>query len=501
VKVDSSGLIEKSREILSDPILQWDATNAPAITRRITEIAVKNEKAFEGAKILDAQGRQIVTPRDRKFNIDFEDLKALREAVNQDIAREAGSPSPNARQRLRGLVEIRGEIDRAAQQAPAPVRKLWENATSWYRDVYAPKFLRGVNLKQSMKDITGDMRVPDEKLASQYFKPLGSTPMKRFMDLYGDNPQAVRAMESHILDTYRRYAVKDGVLNPQRHEAFMKNYGAPLKMLPETSENFKSIARASQLLAEREAQLASAQKILSQGQLDALKYENLPDAGIDPRKLNGFLSKNGDALKESVSAIYGEKVANDHLKNLREISKASEIADRGALGTNATPNQSMSPVDFKGAAGFTGRTVFSLYRAVQTGRTSIQDMLYTLGVQSGSHRLSRAMIAAEERSISDPNTAKLLAEAIKVPADSSKGAKMLMELAQEGGAFLIGTGPRHGELAKYRVTPFAVDATQKGLQREEEKSGTNYRKNVRGDLIYNPFAPTSRPKASGGVRG
>src|SRR6185312_11973304 len=116
----------------------------------------------------------------------------MREAVNQDIAREAGSANPNARQRLRGLIDIRNEIDATAQQAPEAVRKPYNAAVDWYREEYAPKFLRGINLKQSLRDVTGEQRIPDERLPGQYFKKMAPTPMNRFLQLYGDSPQAMR---------------------------------------------------------------------------------------------------------------------------------------------------------------------------------------------------------------------------------------------------------------------------------------------------------------------
>jgi len=457
VRLNPEGLLTKSLEILNNPILEFDATNAPAIAQKIRGLDMLDE----GPRILSASGKPLW--REVAKPITFDQLKAMREAVNQDIAREAGSSHPNARQRLRALVDIRGEIDRTAQQAPESVRKLWTDATTWYRDVYAPKFLRGINLRQSMKDMTGEMKIADEKLAAQYFKPLGTTPMKRFIDLYGDNPRAMKEMESHILDTYRKNAVRDGVIDPSRHEAFMRNYGGPLKQLPETAANLKSLSKASSLLAERELQLANAQKVLSQGQLNALKFEALPDSGLDPRKVNAFLGKNGDSFAESISSVYGKKVADDHLKNLREIVKAAEIADRGRLPDAATPRQDLSPVSLSSGFGFTGRTVFSMIRAVTTGRTSGEDVAYTLGAQSASHRITKALVAAEERAISDPETAKLISQALKQPATSKEGALTLKNILAKGGMYLVG-GNKFAEYGKLRAAPLAIDATQYGLQ-------------------------------------
>ena len=459
VMLDSKPLISKTQEILSNPILQFDATNAPAIGRRVHEALVRHEKPGDEPKLVGPRGEPIYELRDRDFRISFTDLKAMREAVNQDIAREAGAAHPNGRQRLRALMEIRSEIDATAQQAPDNVRKLYNEAVNWYRDVYAPKFLRGVNLRQSLKDVTGESKIPDEKLASQYFKPWGTTPMDRFLSLYGDSPQAKHAMESHILDTYRKSVVKDGVIDPAKHDSFMRNYGGPLKKLPELHDQFQSMSVASNLLAQREAELIRAQKVISQGELASLKYEAMPDAGLDPRKVNTFLNKHGETFVESVSAIYGKKSAEDHLSNLREIAKAAEIADRGRLSDAAKPQQSVSPMSMQKTLGFSGRTVFSMIRAVTTGRTSPHDMAYTLGAQAGSHRINQALIAAEERAISDPETAALVAQAAKQSAKSDQGVLTLKKILAKGGLYLVG-GNRYADMAKHRAAPFAIQANE-----------------------------------------
>lgn len=461
VKIDPSGIIEKASQLRNNPIVQFDATNAPAILSKIDDLSRVQDP---GALILGPSGKPVREMVARK--VEFSDLKALREAVNQDIAREAGSVNPNARQRLRALVDLKNEIDSAAQQAPESVRKLYNDATNWYRDVYAPKFLRGVNLKQTAKDITGEMRIPDEKLAAQYFKPLSATPMDRFLKLYSDSPQAMRAMESHVLDTYRKVVVKDGVLDPLKHEQFMKNYGAPLKKMPEMEMRLKSISSASGLLAEREAQLIDAQKILSQGELAALKYNNLPDSGLDPNKINAFLNRNGLAFEESIGAIYGKQAAKEHLTHLKTIAKAAEIADRGSLGPSAAPKQDINPAGMQGRFGFSGRTVFSLMRAVVTGRSSTHDMAYTLGAQNAGHRIGQALIAAEERAISDPETAKLIAQAVKQPASGKEGDALLKAILAKGGMYLTGSN-KYAEYGKQRVVPFAIDATRQGIEQAQ----------------------------------
>lgn len=433
VKIDPGGIVEKANALRQNPIVQFDATNSPAILSKIDDIGRLRDP---GSLLVTPGGKPIREMLPRK--IGFDDLTGLRQAVNQDIAREAGSMNPNARQRLRGLIDLKNEIDAAAMQAPESVRKLYSDASNWYRDVYAPKFLRGVNLKQSMKDITGEARISDEKLAGQYFKPMGGTSMDRFLKLYSESPQAMNKMETHVLDTYRKMVVKDGVIDQRKHDQFINNYRDPLKRLPEIEGRIKSVSVASSLLAERELQLANAQKILSQGELAVLKYDALPESGLDPKKMNAFLSQNGATFSETVGSIYGKQTAQDHLENLKKIAKAAEIAERGALPPAASPKQDISPMSMQGAVGFTGRTVFSMLRAITTGRTSPHDMGYTLGAQSISHRIGKALIAAEERAISDPETAQLIAQSIKLNPNTPQGKGAFTDLLSKGGFYITG---------------------------------------------------------------
>lgn len=461
VSINPDQLITKSADLFRDPVVQYDATNAPAIARRILEVTQRQEATYDGPKLLNSKGEALITPRDRPTQISFADLKGMREAVGQDIARERGNPSPTARQRLRALYEIQNEIDRTAQQAPESVRGLWNSARDWYRDEYSPRFLRGTNLKQSLKDISGEPRIADEKLAGQYFKKLGSTPMNRFLKLYVDSPQAMKAMDDHILDTYRREVVKDGLIDPKKHDVFIRNYEPALKQVPEMRQNLDSMGNAARLLSERESMLSRTQSLLDRGQLDRLRYEDHGTLGLDPSKLDSFLKKSGRDFKESVSSIYGEKVATEHLENLEKIAKAATIAERGKLSENAFPAQSTNPLGLQGALGFSGRTVFSMLRAVTTGRTSTEDMAFTLGMQSASHRISKALIAAEEKAISDPQTARLIAEAMKVSPATEAGQTTLRKILEKGGLYVVNAstgGKNYGRMTKYQAAPFAVDA-------------------------------------------
>jgi hypothetical protein len=465
VKVNPAPIVEKVQELLQNPALQYDANNLPAIAQRIKSVVGREEP---GANvILGANGEPAYAARDRVFNIDFGDLAAMRSEVGKDIARELTSATPNARQRLRSLYDIQNAIDEVAQTAPKSVTDKWNAAREWFRTEYVPRFRRGINLKQSLRDITGEQRISDERLPGQYFKKMSPTPMNRFVKLYGDSPQARNAMENHILDTYRREVVKDGVIDPARHDAFLRNYGPALKQLPSMSEKLDSMGNAARLLSAREEALTQAKAILDKGQLERLKYEDHGTLGLDPRKLDAYLAQHREDFREKVAATEGAKVADEHLKNLEKFAKAAAIADRGRLSPNAYPEQSTNPMELKNKLGFTGRTVFSMWRAVTTGRTSAEDVAYTLGMQGASHRVRMALIAAEEKAISDPETAKLIAQSINQPANSETGKAILQKLLEKGGLFVVNsaTGRKNYErMGRYAIPPFAIQSTEKGRE-------------------------------------
>src|SRR6185295_9878472 len=54
VKLDAQGLQEKAQEILSNPILQFDATNAPSVARPIFGATLKQEAETQGPRLLNA---------------------------------------------------------------------------------------------------------------------------------------------------------------------------------------------------------------------------------------------------------------------------------------------------------------------------------------------------------------------------------------------------------------------------------------------------------------
>ena len=75
--------------------------------------------------------------------------------------------------------------------------------------------------------------------------------------LYGDSPQAMKAMERLVLDTYRREVIRRRSIDLGRHRAFLRNYEQALRQLPEIQSRLDSIGNLSELLADTDTREAA----------------------------------------------------------------------------------------------------------------------------------------------------------------------------------------------------------------------------------------------------
>lgn len=273
----------------------------------------------------------------------YTDIKAMREAVGQDIARELTRGTSEARKRVRALREIMEVIDDTILSGDPKVAELYYKAVSAYRDDYARRFLKGVNLKSSLVDGYGVPRIPPEKLAANYFKPVhGALPAQAFIDLYGMHPRAVREFENSILNRYRLEVVRNGVIDPKAHEKFMsqKGYAAALDKLAGAGINTKgkiaNMGNAAETLAkQRAAELAK----IDAGEVAAV------EAAVS--KLQGAAGKmkdlKGSPLAKVLGAGSSDAIMDAALKDPRGM--VSLMAKMNPVQRKAFATQVMKRID------------------------------------------------------------------------------------------------------------------------------------------------------------
>jgi len=280
--------------------------------------------------------------------------------------------------------------------------------------------------------------------------------------------------------------VKDGVIDPKAHAKFMFNYGAQLKQMGEQGaaiqRTLSDKGAATKAVLEHRASLTeSLDKLNNDAFINSLqdKYGTRPvdnvmrDATRDPRIManlssrmspkeaqgmvnwfaddigstisNAPYGKMGEAVgakladknyaggyRMALEKAYGKQVADEHIKRLDAIQKTASRLDAteldpfiGLKGEATTAN----PDALSKVAGFTARTAFNMVRAVVTGRTSPEDVAFTLGSQFASHKLQGMSNEITRKLLTDPEMSKLVLEAMRNPPKSANYGSAAMAIA------------------------------------------------------------------------
>lgn len=376
--------------------------------------------------------------------VQFKELRSMREAVNEDI-RNASGPTTQDRSMRRELGIIKDKIDEAIVASGGEVANKYGAFVAHYRDEYAPRFLRGLNIKQTLKDSTGVDRIADEALFSRYFKANNPSSAKQYLALYGKSAEGKRLMHEAILDRYANEVIgAKGEVIPARHDAFMQKYGSTLEALKkggiDVSDALASEGIAARTSFDRMLRLKQERTALANDEFTAAVTDSLgvkttdqimQKAVSDPRAtdiviktlnetgaegmLNWFAQDISTAASASsqgkLSSTLAGKLSDKNymyayrsalikargvegadaqiakLKTLTELSRrleATEVAPFSGA-RNTTEAGSMSS-----KVGVSVRSIWSMVRAITTGRTSESDAALVIGGQIGTRQLEIA---------------------------------------------------------------------------------------------------------------
>lgn len=482
-RVNGEGILETAAEMVNDPVFKMDPATVPTVIGRI-----------------EAMGQKYKWNKDRfgKFTggktntLDFQEVRALREAVGNDIADELSSLRPN-RRRLRNLFGLRNSIDDSMDQLAntnhADLNEAYQNAVAHYRDKYVPRFERGVNLKLGMINSLGDPRIPDEKVINSYFTPGGSTPIKRFKELFAEHPVAMGAFQKGVVDKFYREVInpRNGNFDQAAYSRFMSKYAAPLKELPNLEQAFGDLGVTVRMLSQRRTELFQQTRDLNNSVLAkvlkhddpegvlksamkdpvsmAVLVESMPpnsrqavvtsimdrafqestmktgefDA-LDPVKFKEFLTKNESSLKTLLSKTYRPEVAKQFMADLNDLQKGLEMIERSPITvktTEALPGITVDPL--KAQTGISSQSVFAASRAVGGGRGSPQYFAGVFGGQLLNFLAQKQIGELTRKALYDPETARLMVKSMKAPdltADLKDGLKSALS---KMGYIMLGT--------------------------------------------------------------
>lgn len=505
---DTASLVAKARQIQSEPI--WDDANTTAIFGKV--------KALSGDGGFDWNPIEGATPRNASKTIGFDDIKEMRQAVNADIAAALRSNSPNARAQLRNLSVLKNEIDSVIENSPfAATKKAYGEFVDFYKNEFAPRFLRGANLLAEKTTSLGESRLPPERVFSTYLKPNGGVEMGRYVKLYGENAEAMSTMRDAVLDRYAREVVRDGVIDPAQHAKFVERYKVPLGVLDKAGFKFagelSDVAKASESVQGRLVALQDAaqraDKDLARGIITDQFGTKTPEQVVaeilpDPRKTNLLLSRmnkdqarglvefmkddlvrqfskdgviNPEAIdlfladrmksqsyRNALAKVYSTDVADQQIKTLGQIAEAARRLDSTPVPKSAAVEgkPSLFHDDLQKKTGLSIAVIGNMARAVVAGRVSPEWAALALGSQAGATMMQNMKNEIYKEVLRDPQSAQMLLQVMRHPPETGKGLQAIAQFARRVPSFvnyLTGFN-KYPEFAKYAIANFGREQSE-----------------------------------------
>jgi len=472
-KFDTSVINTVAEQELAKPINAYDPNNTPTVIRMIQ--AKHAPKEGDAPGIVDMHGKPF--PKGPVISSgDYDELSAMKSAVSSDIRSEISSTNPNKRSRLRSLLNIQKSIDEAITgSAHKDVAALYASASEHYKSVYAPRFLKGMNMKMTSTDNYGNQRVLNENILRDYTKNVAST--RQFIDLFGKNPEAIAAMEDHLMEKYAKSGMQNGEINLDKHNKFLADNKHVLETLKaagiNTLDEFRNIGKLAQNISDRKIENVIMQKghaednlkhILGIGSVEevtkeamktpqamtaltqrldregskslmdyvirdaakAFEHTDVNRIGLNTAKVGKYLDENSRQLNILFKSALGEKEGAEHFARLKDSYRALQMMDRARIGEHFTAAD-VSADPFQNALGFSFRSFFNLGRSYITGRDSIPDIAIALGGQSATYHYIKAFNEIQQQIMTDPESSKNLAKMVAESAKLKPNAKVMSD--------------------------------------------------------------------------
>ena len=277
-----------------------DLSNYPTVMTAI-QGATKAKPPIDTG-VLDELGRPIKRAQPGK-PITFQDLKALRERVSDDLIDAIGSSNPS-RKKIRQLTLLKNRvddfIDELTQDADPELASRYKQFRDAYRTDYIERFEKGAAFKVRQADGRGFYRTPDERVAEAFFQPGNVSAAKQFHAAYQGDAEALAALEAVALDSLRDASVRNGSLDRGLMDRWVRRHQSVLDEFPEIRAKVEKLDAADKSLFERQAQLTERAKAIEDQvltrELNAFARTTKTGGDVvqaalnDPRKMTQLMS-------------------------------------------------------------------------------------------------------------------------------------------------------------------------------------------------------------------
>jgi len=273
----------------------------------------------EPSSILDLNGDPIVRP----ITYSLKDVQALRSKA-LDIANGSDKATARVAGDIAAALLKVGEDAAASGRIPPESVKNWKEGIS-LRKKLGTDYESTANPTKSVlaKQPYGDPRIEASRVPEKYFKP-GTRGTKEailnYKEVVGASEQALEPLYRYATDSFRDYAVKDGVVDSAKAKKWLDRHSTSLEQLPELKKQLSDVHSAQQFLNEKFGDLTRTQAEMEKGAAKQFLQAD-PEKAIQAMLSGKDMVRRTTATVQYLKANDADAVAGlrrgviEHLKN------------------------------------------------------------------------------------------------------------------------------------------------------------------------------------------
>lgn len=227
-----------------------DKAARPRVLGEIERFGASDESAPEAVKILrESLG---VAAGTSKKPVTFQDVKALRERISDDLIDAMGEANPS-RRRVRTLAMLKRDVDGFIDGLGGELAGNYKAFRQAYLENVIQPFERGAAFRTLKTKGTGEYATMDERVASAFLETQSG--VRQYKGVFGDDPAAMRRLQDALLDDMRAKTVKGGVVDPRALETWRVKNAGVLSEMPDVRDMVMGLDTANRALIGRQKDL------------------------------------------------------------------------------------------------------------------------------------------------------------------------------------------------------------------------------------------------------
>jgi len=257
-QINIDNLVTEAEKVLGRPLSSFDPETAPAIVRRIAQLAPNVAKAqpVGSGKISSRMMTQPGAPEPATTTL--AELDDLRKAINADISavkRGASNLSGVTERNLRGLHRAIDEAVDTSTTLSDNAKGLYRTALENYRTLYVPRFREGETGRLLKPAMFGEMRIEPSQIVQNFIKDEDAA--AQFVRTFAGDASAYSALRDGVAERFARAATDPitGRIDPRKAASFLESNKAVFNLLENNGVGVRQGLEAAERRAAQSADM------------------------------------------------------------------------------------------------------------------------------------------------------------------------------------------------------------------------------------------------------